>query len=411
MGEMWKNDMPLVSIIIPTYNRSKLLRQAVASVLAQTYQKFELIIVDDGSTDDTKSVIEAIADDRIRYIWQENQQRCAARNTGIAAAQGEYLAFLDSDDLWLPRKLELQLSAIDRHPDISASHGRCVRMNQDFEFIYPHELYSCTGPEWVGDVRESLLLRNSFVSQGVVAHRRLFETVGGFDVSLPHSEDWDMWIRLSAITHFSIISEPVGIYRIHSGNRTNNPVSTLKGALIIIEKHSQYMTPVMKKIAELYSYSNHAARAAFLQLPEASIWLTEACNRAISLGERDIIRHSFVGHAIVGQNSLRDYQARAHELREWVGIANRQGGCEQEKAWLAAFWGAAAQACRGRGDNILAVRAALKALASGTPLDRGVISTCLHCMLALSTQLLTQKHTTRQEQEIRTFLSSLLSQC
>lgn len=402
--------MPLVSIIIPTYNRSKLLRQAIASVLAQTYQDFELIIVDDGSTDDTKSVIEAIPDDRIRYIWQENQQRCAARNTGIAAAQGEYLAFLDSDDLWLPRKLELQLDAIDRYPDISASHGRCVRMNQDFEFIYPHELYSSGEPEWVGDVRESLLMRNPFASQGVVAHRRLFETVGGFDVSLPHSEDWDMWIRLSAITHFCLINEPVGIYRIHSGNRTNNPVSTLKGNLIIIEKHSQYMTPEMKKKAELYSYSNHAARAAILQLPEASTWLTEACNRAISLGDHDIIRHAFVGHAIVGQNSLTDYQARADELREWVRKAKLQGVCEPSKAWLSAFWGAAAQACRGRGENLLAVKAALKALANGALFDRGIMSTGMRSVLALL------KHKTRarvplpNENAIKTFLMQLQNQ-
>ena len=108
--------MPTVSVIIPTYNRRTYVQEAIDSVLAQTYPDYEIIVIDDGSTDGTDQVLHARYGDRIRYVWQENQGESAARNRGIALARGEYIALLDSDDLWLPDKLAKQIPFLDSHP-------------------------------------------------------------------------------------------------------------------------------------------------------------------------------------------------------------------------------------------------------------------------------------------------------
>jgi glycosyltransferase involved in cell wall biosynthesis len=109
--------MPRVSVIIPTHNRAELLSEAIESVLGQTYRDFELIVVDDGSTDRTSEVVSGIRDPRIIYQSQEKQERGAARNNGVAMSRGEYLTFLDDDDWYLPTKLELQVAALDARPD------------------------------------------------------------------------------------------------------------------------------------------------------------------------------------------------------------------------------------------------------------------------------------------------------
>ncbi|MCK4819314.1 glycosyltransferase family 2 protein, partial [bacterium] len=111
--------IPNVSVIIPTCNRAEYITQAIDSVLAQTYTDYEIIVVDDGSTDNTKEVMEPYMD-RIRYIYQENAGVSAARNTGIKAAKGDWVAFLDSDDEWLPGKLAVQIRAVERHPQLVA---------------------------------------------------------------------------------------------------------------------------------------------------------------------------------------------------------------------------------------------------------------------------------------------------
>jgi glycosyltransferase involved in cell wall biosynthesis len=184
--------MSRVSIIIPTYNREEFLLEAVKSVLAQTYEDFELIVVDDGSTDGTKKVIQRYKK-RLRYLSQANQGVSAARNNGLAHAQGEFVAFLDSDDLWLPEKLAAQIAFMDRHPQAQICYTdeiwirRGVRVNPKKRHakysgeIYPHCLPLCIiSPS-------SALMR-----------RGLFAQVGGFDPNLPVCEDYDLWLRVAA---------------------------------------------------------------------------------------------------------------------------------------------------------------------------------------------------------------------
>ncbi len=401
--------MPKVSVIIPTYNRAELLKQAIASVLAQTYEDFELIIVDDGSTDDTKSVVESIGDVRIKYIWQTNQQRCVARNTGIAAAEGEYLAFLDSDDLWLSQKLELQLAAIEQHPDAGASHGRCIRMGPNLEFLHPQELLVSDKEVRCCDVRDTLLTRNIFASQGVVVRRSLLEKAGGFDPALPHGEDWDLWIRLSALTSFCLVNEPVGIYRVHPGCRTSNPVSTLAGDMKIIEKHCGSMTPVMRQQAEMYSYATHAAKAAALNIFEAEDWSVAALDLATALGDKTAIRDAFVGVAIAGECSFAEYSIRAKELAKRVAQINFLGGRESAGDWLSAFWQLAAHALRARQRHLQAANAAFRAVRCGglRGLNRGMLSTAIRSLLA-AVGFSKDDAPAKREREISDYLQALL---
>ena len=196
-----------VSVIIPTFNRAVFLAEAVKSVLEQTYTDFELIVVDDGSNDNTKEVLEPFAG-RIRYFYQPNRGPSSARNLGICQAKGRYLSFLDSDDLWLPRKLEKQMAFIDSYPDckicytdeIWIRHGRRVNPKKK------HQKYS-------GWIFQRMLPLCIVSPSSVLIERAVFDKVGLFDESLPACEDYDLWLRIGRYYPFYFISEPLIIKR------------------------------------------------------------------------------------------------------------------------------------------------------------------------------------------------------
>ncbi len=202
-----KIKMPKVTVIIPTYNREEFLREAIESVLAQTYEDFELIVVDDGSTDGTGEALKRY-EKRLFYLSQANQGASAARNSGLARAQGEFIAFLDSDDLWLPEKLAVQIAFMDQHPGAQICYTdeiwirRGVRVNPKKRHakysgeIYPHCLPLCIiSPS-------SALMR-----------RGLFEQVGDFDPGLPVCEDYDFWLRVAARFPVSFIPQRLIVKR------------------------------------------------------------------------------------------------------------------------------------------------------------------------------------------------------
>ena len=189
---------PRVSVVIPTYNRARLLPRAVGSVLAQTFEDWELIIVDDGSDDDTSDVIAGFGDARIRYIRHErNLGASAARNTALAAARGEYIAPLDDDDELLPGALmELASALDDSPPEVGIVYGL-----RDFVDQVTGEVRASSGPGWVvnGDVWEvALSLRHPFGSTPVMMRADSVRAVGGYDVSVEFGEDTDLTVRLCA---------------------------------------------------------------------------------------------------------------------------------------------------------------------------------------------------------------------
>ncbi len=184
--------MPVVSIIIPTYNRANWIAEAVESVLNQTFRDFELLVVDDGSTDETPEVLEPFFHQLI-YIAQPNRGVSAARNTGIKHARGDYLCFLDSDDLWKPRKLEIQLEEMTRHPEFRMSYTDEVWIRRG-RWANPkkrHQKYS-------GWIFENLLPLCIISPSSVLIARSVFEEVGLFDESLPAGEDYDLWLRIGS---------------------------------------------------------------------------------------------------------------------------------------------------------------------------------------------------------------------
>jgi hypothetical protein len=182
---------PLVSVIIPTYNRADLLPRALDSVLEQTFDDFEVLVIDDASTDDTREVIQAYADSPVQYMRQpKNRGVSAARNRGLREAKGELIAFLDSDDEWLPKKLKLQVQRFREQPE----HVGLVYTGATM--IYDDGTEKEKRPTRQGEVYDDLLVKNFvYPTSGIMVRASAAEQVGLFDEQMPANEDWDYWLR------------------------------------------------------------------------------------------------------------------------------------------------------------------------------------------------------------------------
>lgn len=188
------------SIIIPTYNRAHVIRAALDSVLSQSCQDFEILVIDDGSTDNTHEILGPYSD-RLRYFKQPNSGPAAARNRGISESRGEYIAFLDSDDRWYPDKLAQVNQAIDVHPDVGLFYSDFRAVDNQRNHL---RLERCK--HIVGDGYLQLLLGDFIGTSTVIVKRECFDACGLFCKELIHIEDWDMWIRIAR--EFSIVHVP-----------------------------------------------------------------------------------------------------------------------------------------------------------------------------------------------------------
>lgn len=195
----------MISVVIPTYNRAGFLEQAIESVMVQSMPAMEIIIVDDGSTDDTHSLVMALRQKSavpIRYLYQENEGAAAARNAGIRECRQQYIAFLDSDDRWLPRKLERQFAAMVNNPEYPVSHTREIwyrrgkRVNQRKKHDPPH-----------GYIFEQSLKMCVVGMSTVMIDREAFNRFGLFNEELPCCEDYDLWLRMSCKVPFYRLEE------------------------------------------------------------------------------------------------------------------------------------------------------------------------------------------------------------
>lgn len=212
-----------VSVIIPTYNCAKYVALAVDSVLAQTYTDYEIVVVDDGSTDETRQVMLQYAD-RLTYIYQENQERSAARNTGIRASSGEYVAFLDADDAWLPKKLEIQVPILDQHPSVPFSYCQALYMDADGNPVRFRGRWvdgEGSTETTISDRSRDLMFGNVVSGGGStpLVRREALEAVGLFDETLSYPEDWDLWLRLSHQGPFAYVPEPLACYRVYGWHK------------------------------------------------------------------------------------------------------------------------------------------------------------------------------------------------
>jgi len=208
------------SIIIPTYNRAKLVQEAIESVLRQTLDDVQVIVVDDGSTDGTGELLRSRYGERVRYFYQENSGRSAARNRGVVASSGRYVLFLDSDDLLLPQALEREVAYLDAHPDIGVVYTDgyfCDEAGRNVARIAPAR--PIHRPD---TILEDLVLSNVILAcHSVLVRRTALDAVGPpyFDEALRGTEDEDLWIRLAARgTAFAYLDVPTCQYRVHGSN-------------------------------------------------------------------------------------------------------------------------------------------------------------------------------------------------
>jgi glycosyltransferase involved in cell wall biosynthesis len=203
---------PFVSVIVPTYRRAAFLREALESVFAQTYTDFEVIVVEDGSSD----AVDALAPyrDRITYLWQPNQGVGAARNAGAAKARGAWFAFLDDDDMWAPRKLERQVAELSSDTQVGLVHTDHLILDSRGLRLARRHLPRDRVPS--GWVTKQLFLSNFIVISSTLIRRSEFERAGGFVANGEVAEDIELWLRLSRNCQVLFVREPLTIYRDHN---------------------------------------------------------------------------------------------------------------------------------------------------------------------------------------------------
>jgi glycosyltransferase involved in cell wall biosynthesis len=250
--------MATISVIIPAYNQGHYLGEAIQSVLDQTYPDFEVIVVDDGSTDKTAQVACSFSDPRVRYIHQENRGLPAARNTGILRSSGEYLTFLDSDDLFVADKLETLLNAMQRDPELGFVAGQAVLIDENA--LPLGKVFDTPLPENPAH----LLLWNPLHVCSVLLRRDWQQKVGLFDESLQAYEDWDMWLRLArAGCRMGWVPHPVSLYRFHTRQMTRDKERMTAATFAVLKKvYSDPDLPQEWLDLKDKAYSNAYLRAA-----------------------------------------------------------------------------------------------------------------------------------------------------
>src|SRR5918998_66000 len=225
----------LVSVVIPCYNQAHFLGEAIESVLAQSYPNFEIIVVDDGSTDDTSEVAKRYP--KVRLVRQENQGLSAARNSGLARSEGEYVVFLDADDRLLPEALEAGLGCLEARPECAFVSGYFRYIAADGSPL-PTPKQSCPDREHYLE----MLLGNYLGMHGTYMYRRaIFDSVGGFDTSLKFCEDSDLHLRIASKFPVYCHDKMVAEYRLHDATMTRTPALMLKASVEVLSSQRKHV--------------------------------------------------------------------------------------------------------------------------------------------------------------------------
>jgi glycosyltransferase involved in cell wall biosynthesis len=225
--------IPEISVIIPAYNASRTVGATVDSVLAQTFRDFELIVIDDGSQDDTGDVVSAREDPRVSLIRIPNGGVAAARNRGLDVATGSYVAFLDADDVWQPAKLQRQYDAMANLSEVGLSFTSIQLVDDALQRFGVNPALARS------DYAEALLLEGNVVTGGgssVLARASVVDEAGRFDSDLSQCADWDMWLRLSTITSFLPLHEELVLYRSVPGTMSSDPRLLERDTFAMLDK-------------------------------------------------------------------------------------------------------------------------------------------------------------------------------
>ncbi len=248
--------MPLISVIIPAYNAERTILETIDSVQNQTISNIEIIIINDGSIDRTINLIEQLTDPRIKAFSYENGGVAVARNRGITHATGEFIAFIDADDLWTLDKLELQLAALKQHPEAGIAYS--------WNYFY----YDRTGERIPGHVANfegdvyAPLLQENFLANGSnpLIRRQAIDRIGGFDPTFPHCADWDFYLRLAAQWQFVRVPQHQVIYRQSSHSMSSTKVNDIEQQCLAMLEKTYQVAPAMyrslkhKSLSWIYEY-------------------------------------------------------------------------------------------------------------------------------------------------------------
>ena len=281
-----------VSVVIPVYNGERYLAHTLDKVLGQSYSNIEIVAVDDGSTDGSNGILNQYRD-RIVIIRQQNAGVSAARNAGIRESSGEYIAFLDQDDWWLPSKTEQQVQVFNNHSETGFVHTAAVFFDDTrSEAIEPFN--NERGDLIVGDCFPQLLLGNGIIGCSVMVRRSVLDRVGGFDTEICGNtvQDYDLWLRCAQVTQFSYIPEPLSVYRIHAG----------QGMWNVLRSHTDLLEMLQRQAAAAGCSNSSAFRSRI-----AGIYRdlgVEHLDASDSRNARTCFRHAVLAKPAVGAIAL-----------------------------------------------------------------------------------------------------------
>jgi len=237
--------MPTVSVVIPAYNAERTILETIASVQNQTFSDFEIIIINDGSKDRTLEIIQSVSDEKIKIISCENSGVCEARNRGISHACGEFVSFIDADDLWTPEKLEDQLNALRNKTDA------------DVAYSWTYFFYEQTGDKKPGEPTFyegnilPFLLKNNFIASGsnILLRKDAISQIGNFDPTFPHCADWDFYLRLAAQCNYVLVPKHQIIYRQSTTSMTSTKLEDIERQLLLmLDKTYKFIPDDLKNL-------------------------------------------------------------------------------------------------------------------------------------------------------------------
>jgi glycosyltransferase involved in cell wall biosynthesis len=273
-----------ISVVIPAFNASKYIAQTIKSVLQQTLPADEVLVIDDGSTDNTGAIAASFGSP-VRVIRTPNSKLPAARNRGVKEAKGEWIAFVDADDLWADNKLERQMQELSRHPEADLCYTGRVLLVENPDSI---ELRDVIKVPPAATIAHELLDVNKFPPSCVVIRRSTFLAVGGHDTSFPYVEDWDLWLRLlKAGIKFIDCPEPLLRYRVHPDNMTHNAIPLLEG------EDRVYRTHIMPQFSGLTRWLRYFAFRGRVESYAAQVLRTKRDPRHLSMMAASIFHRPF----------------------------------------------------------------------------------------------------------------------
>lgn len=295
--------MPVISVVIPVYNGEKTIKKTINSVLKQTFTDFEIIVINANSQDQTLKIINEIKDYRIKIFTYPKANAAKNRNHGINHASGEFITFLDADDLWTIDKLEKQYKALKENPKAAVSYSWTDAIDEYDNYIRP-----CSHQNWTGDVYSKLLL-DDFVGSGsnAMVRAQAFKEIGNFNDSLTNAQDTDMWVRLAAKYHFIAVPKVQILYRITDNSMSSNVLGLEKSNLLVAERAFKEAPQSLQhlksyRIANIYKLLCYKA----LSMPpekhniKATAWfLWQAIKNDLSLLQKPVIYKGWLKLAVV----------------------------------------------------------------------------------------------------------------